>query len=53
MAGVTDIPEVCIYFANKLLRGNRTSKQSSSHLDAFNSPNYPPLALAGIYMEGE
>jgi L-asparaginase len=38
------VPEVCIYFDNKLTRGNRTTKFSAEHLNAFNSPNYPPLA---------
>ncbi|HHY82759.1 MAG TPA: asparaginase [Clostridiales bacterium] len=40
--------EVCIYFGNKLLRGNRTIKYSSEGLIAFVSPNYPVLAEAGI-----
>jgi len=38
------VPEVCIYFDNKLTRGNRTTKFSAEHLNAFNSPYYPPLA---------
>jgi L-asparaginase len=41
-------PEVCIYFENKLMRGNRTTKYSSDHFNAFESPNYPNLAEAGI-----
>jgi L-asparaginase len=44
------VPEVCIYFQNKLLRGNRTTKSSAEHFNAFNSFNYPPLAEAGIYL---
>jgi lysophospholipase len=48
LAGCYDIPEVCIFFANKLLRGNRTAKISSTHLNAFDSPNYHPLAEVGI-----
>lgn len=48
IAGNYVIPEVCIFFGNKLLRGNRTVKVSSNALDAFNSPNVPPLAKIGI-----
>ncbi len=40
--------EVCLYFGGKLLRGNRAVKQSADGLRAFASPNYPPLALAGV-----
>jgi len=42
------VPEVAIYFEFKLLRGNRTVKASSEHFNAFDSPNYSPLALSGI-----
>jgi L-asparaginase len=42
------ISEVCIYFEYKLYRGNRTYKYNSAHFDAFKSPNYPPLAEAGV-----
>ena len=42
------VPEVCIYFDNKLMRGNRTTKVNSDHFDAFHSENCPPLAEAGI-----
>lgn len=42
------VPEVCIYFENKLLRGNRTKKYSAEHFNAFVSPNLPPLAEAGL-----
>lgn len=42
------VPEVAIYFHNKLLRANRTVKLSSENLDAFHSFNYPPLAEVGI-----
>lgn len=40
--------EVCLYFGGKLLRGNRAVKSSADGLRAFSSPNYPPLALAGV-----
>ena len=44
------VPEVCVYFENKLYRGNRTTKYNSEHFDAFKSPNYPLLAQAGIHI---
>lgn len=45
------VPEVCIYFDNELTRGNRTTKFSAEHFDAFNSPNYPPLAVSGLHLK--
>lgn len=42
------VPEVCIYFDYKLLRGNRSKKSESIHFDAFESENYPLLAEAGV-----
>ncbi|HMQ52086.1 MAG TPA: asparaginase domain-containing protein, partial [Anaerolineae bacterium] len=42
------IPEVCLYFGNKLMRGCRTTKVSADSFEAFASPNYPPLATVGI-----
>ncbi len=42
------IPEVCLFFGNQLFRGNRATKVSSDELIAFDSPNYPPLAEAGV-----
>ncbi len=45
------VPEVCIYFEDKLLRGNRTIKYSAEHFNAFVSGNYPPLADVGIYIK--
>ena len=46
--GKAIVPEVCIYFQNNLLRGNRTRKYSAEYLAAFRSENYPPLAEVGI-----
>lgn len=43
--------EVCVLFGNKLLRGNRTIKNSTANLDAFDSPNYSPLAKIGITLQ--
>lgn len=48
--GLAIVPEVCIYFDNELTRGNRTTKFSADHFDAFNSPNYPPLAKVGLHL---
>ncbi len=42
------VPEVCIFFENRLFRGNRTTKHNAEHFNAFRSDNYPPLAEAGI-----
>uniref|UniRef100_UPI000C145659 asparaginase n=1 Tax=Parabacteroides provencensis TaxID=1944636 RepID=UPI000C145659 len=42
------VPEVCVFFENDLLRGNRTSKMSADNFNAFRSYNYPVLAHAGI-----
>lgn len=42
------VPELSIYMQNLLMRGNRTTKVSSENFSAFNSPNYPHLAEAGI-----
>ena len=42
------VPEVCIYFDDVLLRGNRSKKVESLHFDAFESENYPVLAESGV-----
>ena len=42
------VPEVCICFNSQLFRGNRSTKVNATGFDAFMSPNYPPLASAGI-----
>jgi len=42
------VPEVCIFFNSMLMRGNRTTKMSSDAFSAFQTPNFPPLAEAGI-----
>ncbi len=42
------IHEVCIYFAQRLLRGNRARKISAQEFMAFDSPNYPALADIGV-----
>lgn len=42
------IPEVCLYFGGKLLRGCRSTKVSADGFAAFDSPNFPPLGEVGI-----
>src|SRR5690606_33291316 len=49
--GKAIVPEVCIYFDDELLRGNRSSKVESMQFDAFDSGNYPPLAKAGVKID--
>lgn len=44
------VPEVCVYFQTKLLRGNRSKKLSAEEFNAFHSPNYPPLADIGVHV---
>ena len=44
------VPEVCIFFHDHLLRGNRSRKLSSSGYAGFQSPNYPTLASAGEHI---
>jgi L-asparaginase len=38
------VAEVTVCFGEKLLRGNRARKVSTTGWQAFDSPNYPPLA---------
>ena len=42
------VPEVCIYFGGRLLRGNRSTKQSADGFDAFATFNHPVLCHAGV-----
>ena len=48
--GTPIVPEVCIFFENELMRGNRTTKINAENFNAFRSFNYPALAKAGIYI---
>jgi L-asparaginase len=45
------VSEVCIYFEYQLYRGNRTHKYNAEHFQAFQSPNYPILAEAGVHLK--
>ena len=51
--GTAVVPEVCIFFENHLLRGNRTTKINAENFNAFRSYNYPILATAGIHIKYE
>ena len=42
------VPEVSLYFQNRLFRANRTVKQSAEEFAAFRSYNYPALAEVGV-----
>lgn len=42
------IKEVAVYFDDNLYRGNRVTKDSATHFEAFRSPNFEPLATAGV-----
>lgn len=42
------LPEVCLYFGDRLFRGNRATKVSASGFRAFGSPNFPPLGEVGV-----
>jgi len=42
------VPEVSILFDNNLYRGVRSTKKNVENFDAFDSPNFPVLATAGV-----
>lgn len=46
--GTPIVPEVCVYFNGKLLRGNRSMKVNADGFDAFKSFNYPLLGESGV-----
>ena len=48
IAGNFTLPEVSLFFHNRLLRGNRATKFDASQLDAFASHNMEPLATIGV-----
>ena len=56
LAGMRDskgrpiVPEVCIYFNGRLIRGNRSTKQNADGFNAFESFNYPHLCDIGVNM---
>lgn len=48
LAAKSAIPEVCVYFNGRLLRGNRVTKTDTSGFIAFESPNHPALGEVGV-----
>lgn len=48
IAARSNIPEVCVYFEYRLMRGNRCTKANAEHFEAFKSPNFIYLAEAGL-----
>lgn len=50
-SGRAIVPEVCIYFENRLYRGNRTTKYNAEDFRAFRSANYPVLAEIGVHIK--
>jgi len=48
--GLPLVPEVVICFADRLLRGNRTRKVSSTSWAGFDTPNYPHLGTIGEHI---
>lgn len=45
------INEVTLFFNNKLMRGNRSTKSHADGFNAFTSPNLTPLLEAGINIQ--
>lgn len=45
------VPEVCLYFENQLMRGNRAVKFNAENFNAFYSGNHPLLAEVGVYIK--
>jgi len=51
VAALGTIREVCLLFGSRVFRGNRATKVDASSLEAFDSPNFPPLAMLGARIE--
>ncbi len=45
------VPEVCLFFEDKLMRGNRATKRNTEAFNAFASFNYPELAKTGVHIK--
>jgi L-asparaginase len=52
-AAQLELCEVVLFFNDHLLRGNRAVKVDSNGLDAFDSPNFPPLATVGAKISAD
>ncbi|MBQ9522364.1 MAG: asparaginase [Paludibacteraceae bacterium] len=48
--GQAIVPEVTIFFEDRLIRANRATKRTAEHFGAFKSYNYPLLAQAGLHI---
>ena len=51
LRGAALVPEVTIFFADVLIRGNLVVKVHADSYRGFASPNYPPLATAGVSID--
>jgi L-asparaginase len=51
LRGAPLVPEVTVFFDDVLLRGNRTVKEHADSYRGFTSPNFPPLATAGVTID--
>jgi L-asparaginase len=51
LRGAPLVPEVTVFFDDVLLRGNRTIKVHADSYRGFASPNFPPLAMAGVSID--
>ena len=51
--GYPIVPEVCVFFQNDLLRGNRSTKVNADNFNAFKSYNYPNLGKSRIQIRYE
>lgn len=49
--GEAMVPEVSLFFEDKLMRGNRTTKRNTEEFNAFASFNYPELAKTGVHIK--
>ena len=49
-SGESMVQEVALYFEYSLYRGNRAQKVSAEHFEAFASPNFSNLAVAGVHI---
>jgi len=49
MVATLDVPEVCVTFASRVMRGVRSTKRDAWALDAFASPNCEPLVELGMH----
>jgi L-asparaginase len=51
LRGAPLVPEVTVFFDDVLLRGNRAVKVHADSYRGFTSPNFPPLATAGVSID--